>query len=316
MRFLMLAAGTFESSDFVQGEAYRKRRIDYTNRLVGNEDTPLLDFLHQTISLSPELSNSISYAISYCTLPSDPLLPALKRTRRYAQSVGRYGSGAFLVGQYGGAGEVAQGFCRACAVFGGTYVLGESARPRSIKLDDTSDKLILDLPCHPRPVTANHIVSSAEHIPSSIVPDKREGVVHRAHCIAVLSSLPPVFTKRGGVSEGEGEEMEEDDTAVVIFPPVDDLPVVRALLMGEGTGSCPAGQCQYLAWPVYGDKLIPLQSSYTSTQPFQTLQSILSSCCGHTSVDWSQSRCSSRTVLRAPLAAISSPIRRQEMWSC
>ena len=211
----------------------------------GKEDMPLLDFLQQTISLSPTLSDSIAYAISYCSSPSDTLLPALQRMRRYAQSVGRYGSGAFLVGQYGGAGEVAQGFCRACAVFGGTYVLGPSARPREIKTDGTSGKVILDLPCHPRPVIAKHLVSSAEHIPESMITEGRERTVHRAHCIAVVPSLPPIFSRRQNVSEETlGEETEEDDTAVVIFPPVDDLPVVRALLMGEGTGSCPSGQCE------------------------------------------------------------------------
>lgn len=38
--------------------------------------------------------------------------------------MGRYGPSPFLIGHYGGAGELAQGFCRTCAVMGGTYVLG------------------------------------------------------------------------------------------------------------------------------------------------------------------------------------------------
>ncbi|KAG8732919.1 Rab proteins geranylgeranyltransferase component A [Ceratobasidium sp. 414] len=55
---------------------------------------------------------------------NDPTLPALIRTRTYLRSVGRYGPSPFLIGHYGGAGELAQGFCRTCAVRGGTYVLG------------------------------------------------------------------------------------------------------------------------------------------------------------------------------------------------
>ncbi|KDN38907.1 hypothetical protein RSAG8_09188, partial [Rhizoctonia solani AG-8 WAC10335] len=58
---------------------------------------------------------------------SDQTLPALLRTRTYLRSVGRYGPSPFLIGHYGGAGELAQGFCRTCAVGGGTYVLGRKA---------------------------------------------------------------------------------------------------------------------------------------------------------------------------------------------
>ena len=73
---------------------------------------PLKRFLEESFSLPAHLSISVTYAIAHCTSPSDPTLPALLRARRYLESVGRYGPGAFLVGQYGGAGEVAQGFCR------------------------------------------------------------------------------------------------------------------------------------------------------------------------------------------------------------
>jgi RAB protein geranylgeranyltransferase component A len=72
----------------------------------------LIQFLEESFSLPNQLSTSVTYAIAHCTSPKDATLPALQRTRRYLRSVGRYGSGAFLVGQYGGAGEVAQGFCR------------------------------------------------------------------------------------------------------------------------------------------------------------------------------------------------------------
>ena len=78
----------------------------------GRDDQSLAKFLAESYSLPPHLSTSITYAIAHCSSPLDPTLPALLRTRRYLKSVGRYGSGAFLVGQFGGAGEVAQGFCR------------------------------------------------------------------------------------------------------------------------------------------------------------------------------------------------------------
>jgi GDP dissociation inhibitor len=42
----------------------------------------------------------------------DPTLPALKRLRGFLRSAGRYGNSPFLIGHYGGLGELAQGFCR------------------------------------------------------------------------------------------------------------------------------------------------------------------------------------------------------------
>jgi RAB protein geranylgeranyltransferase component A len=79
---------------------------------VGKEKDPFPEFLAEAFSLPSNLASQVAYAIAHCSSPMDPTLEALKRTRRYIKSIGRYGSGAFLVGQYGGAGEIAQGFCR------------------------------------------------------------------------------------------------------------------------------------------------------------------------------------------------------------
>lgn len=128
---------------------------------------------------------------------------------------------------------------RACAVFGGTYVLGPSARPTSVVL---GDEVRLDIPCHPRPVVAKRLITSdPTHLPREVRPEQ-ERVASEARCIAILDELPPLLRRE--VNE-EGEDKEQDDTAVIIFPPEEGREaVVRALVMGEGTGSCPAGQCE------------------------------------------------------------------------
>jgi hypothetical protein len=79
---------------------------------VGKEKDPFPEFLEDAFNLPSNLASQVAYAIAHCSSPMDSTLEALKRTRRYIKSIGRYGSGAFLVGQYGGAGEIAQGFCR------------------------------------------------------------------------------------------------------------------------------------------------------------------------------------------------------------
>lgn len=136
---------------------------------------------------------------------------------------------------------------RACAVFGGTYVLGKESIPESISVSD--DSITLKIPCHPRPITAKHLVTSPDHLPTDIRPDigSSKGNI-TAHCIALLSSLPESL-RRPKAEPVDGEEQGEDDTAVIVFPPTENQGLVRALVMGEGTGSCPAGQCMSSSIP-------------------------------------------------------------------
>lgn len=45
-------------------------------------------------------------------LVADAAKPALHRIRKYLSAVGRFGRSPFLLAQYGGIGEIIQGFCR------------------------------------------------------------------------------------------------------------------------------------------------------------------------------------------------------------
>jgi hypothetical protein len=116
----------------------------------------------------------------------------------------------------------------------------------SIEADEVS-RVSLKLPRHPRPITAKNLVSSPDHLPPSLLsPPSEDDISTTAHCIAILPTLPRVLQR--GISEDhaaeeEGEERGKDDTAVILFPPEGDGQLVRALVMGEGTGSCPSGQC-------------------------------------------------------------------------
>jgi len=135
---------------------------------------------------------------------------------------------------------------RACAVFGGTYVLGASADIKRWEIKDSGVEL--ELPCHPRRVKASHLIAAAQHIPDALRPETLSEA-RIACCIAILDGLPPALKRERPESAEDGSEdkAEEDDTAVIIFPPDSaDGHVVRGFMMGEGTGSCPAGQCELL----------------------------------------------------------------------
>lgn len=135
-----------------------------------------------------------------------------------------------------------------CAVYGGTYVLGQFGKPTLIDAND--DDVTLSLPCHPRPVTAKHLISSSNHLPPSLLIPKSEPSKRTitAHSIAIISSLPKVLQRQLPSADDENGRSqlpeENDDTGLIVFPPENGNPIVRCLINGEGTGSCPSGQCK------------------------------------------------------------------------
>lgn len=143
-------------------------------------------------------------------------------------------------------------------------MLGDQAVATSIQIHEEQG-VELRLPCHPRPITTKHLIASYDHLPLSLQPKPeplKSGRSHAgtrmAHCIAILPSLPDSLKRKRGENpenpenpDSEAEEsqepksdVEQDDTAVILFPPEGEVGLVRALLMGEGTGSCPSGQCE------------------------------------------------------------------------
>lgn len=137
-------------------------------------------------------------------------------------------------------------------MYGGTYILGPEASPSDISV---GEQVSLRIPGHPNPVTAGHLITSPDFLPRT----EQASTVTTAHMVALVTTQPAVLKRR----TQDEETTEDDDTAVVVFP--SDSAPTRALIMGEGTGSCPAGQ-----WVVY------LWSEATEdSDPKELLQSAL-----------------------------------------
>ena len=187
-------------------------------------------------------------------------MAALQRIRRYLRSAGRYGPSPFLVGHYGGIGEISQGFCRAAAVGGATYILGRDIL--SVQSSENNNAQwslqIDDLEERPK---AHIIATSPDYHPSIGETSPSQGPSKRlARCIAVInqpfvfsppsSSAPP--NEETETSEGNDETATSGtiDTGLLIFPPGSveggspDV-AVTCLVSGEGTFAAPAGHCTY-----------------------------------------------------------------------
>jgi len=256
MRFLVFAGGPFEGS----------------SELRGNENAPFLQFLRDAFALNEDLAQVITYSLAFCTFPSDPTLPALQRARRYLQSAGRYGPSSFIVGHYGGAGEISQGFSRTSAVHGGVYILGKrilSIHPNSsgkephpilLKLDEFPDCLSCDVMVSPQDYLVPELFSAATVIPSST--DGRNYAI--ARCIAIIDK-PISFHSSGFFSINTQISQptfpppgapHSIDNGVLIFPPASlekgsSKASATVLITGESSMSAPKGKhIIYLSVPI------------------------------------------------------------------
>ncbi|GAA5962077.1 hypothetical protein JCM3765_005514 [Sporobolomyces pararoseus] len=100
--------------------------------LAAEPEITFVDYLKKSYNLGGSIAESLAYALALCSSPSDPALPALRRLRSIIHSVGRYGPSPYLVGHYGGAGDLVGGFSRICAVWGGGQILGRPLSPLNL----------------------------------------------------------------------------------------------------------------------------------------------------------------------------------------
>jgi len=245
MRFLNFALGDFENAA----------------ELRGKESMPFVQFLRIVFFLGDSLVKTISYALALNTLDTDQTLHSLRRLRHFLRSSGKYGPSPFLVGLFGGLGELSQGFCRSCAVSGGTYMLNQEiksmsqsdSQPSNPEL--TNDLFRVTLNDIPETVTSKLIISSVDftrHLPSSDhdAPLGGEQEVTAFGIVVVKSSISlQSFTASSAPDEQQpvDELMKMIDAAMLVFPP-DELPsgkapgAVTMLINGEGVSSCPRGE--------------------------------------------------------------------------
>lgn len=254
-RFLMFAAGDFENN----------------KELHGQENSPLLDFLHRIFLLSEATARAITYALGYCYFIAEKTLPALHRIRAYLKASGRYGPSSFLVGYYGGSGEIAQGFCRAAAVRGGVYILGrsvtsissvDSAEPENpvltsdlprfaIEVDDFPDRLHCRCLISSTSLLPGHLSTLADVIRPSISSYSSPRPFAVARCIAVVDGpiTLPWDIEDSGTSE-------VSDSLLLVFPPGSlhggsAISAVHVMTAGPGTMSAPSGKgILYISMPL------------------------------------------------------------------
>jgi hypothetical protein len=112
-----------------------------------HRDTPFAEFLSEQFGL-PAVDTLMALCLSLEVPEKTTTDFALPRIARHLRSIGVFGPGfGAVVPKYGGLAEVVQVACRACAVTGGTYVLGQGIS--SIEPAESEDDDIEEIPREP-----------------------------------------------------------------------------------------------------------------------------------------------------------------------
>ncbi|WFD36302.1 hypothetical protein MCUN1_003181 [Malassezia cuniculi] len=181
--------------------------------------------------LDARLQKALMYGVCLSWREDEPAATALSRTASVLGGYGRYGNSALLVGQYGGAGELAQGFCRSAAVHGATFVLGHAVK----SLSHDGELWSLDLHGVEHKFTAKTLVGNVQNICTALSKEQRNGDAYEHVGIIVLDKPLALETDR------------EPESALVVIPPetAGTENAVMVIMQGEGTFACPKGQYVY-----------------------------------------------------------------------
>jgi RAB protein geranylgeranyltransferase component A len=205
---------------------------------------PLVDFLVQEFKLPAKLTG-IFLALTLAQETPDKVTTefALPRIARHLRSTGKLGPGfSAVIPKWGGLAEIVQVGCRAAAVGGAIYVLGNGivdvhASPDSTDSPEDSSPLDVRLSSG-ETVKAKNIVGSIDDL-----PDTNTSSLERSTChtVSVVSSpLRSLFP-----TTQEGSPLPAGATVVVPSGSLqndDSLPPVWLIVHSAETGECPPGK--------------------------------------------------------------------------
>lgn len=182
--------------------------------------------------MDEEGAQALTYAVAQRVRASDPALPGLEAIRQHLLGTGRYGASAYLVGHYGGAGELVQLFCRMAAVRGTPYILGRKVERLDLP-EGKSGGVKIKVEGIDEVFTAKKVVMEPALVPAGR-DEQGPGTVQ---CLAILQ-------------ETIVDEDENFDTALLVFPPgaLGEQGLDRAvtcLWTSEGSKSTPYGRCAF-----------------------------------------------------------------------
>ena len=202
--------------------------------------TSLEDFLSQEFNISLDLQ-PILHALTLSSMPASQTKTsfALPRILRHLSSIGVFGPGfGAVIPKWGGLAELTQVGCRACAVGGGIYMLGQAIQSAGHTTSDELARLRLD---NGEEVKTRWRASQRGTPPTRSEDSTKEKVLTRS--VTIVSS--PLSTLLPPIADGAPPSA----CTMVVFPPGSlqhdgsklNVPIYFMIHTSE-TGECPNGQ--------------------------------------------------------------------------
>ncbi|XP_060532290.1 rab proteins geranylgeranyltransferase component A 1 isoform X2 [Cylas formicarius] len=167
--------------------------------------------------LTSNLIHYVLYAISQST-DSTPCLKGIENTKRFLNSLGRFGKTPFLFSMYG-SGETTQAFCRLSAVFGGIFALSQPLQHLIL-----NDHQVVALVSGDQKIYADNFVISLQKAPAKFVKSVQiKEYISRAVFITDCSLMPS----------------EQEHLTLLMYPPEKGKHLTTLIEMGSLTGTCP-----------------------------------------------------------------------------
>ncbi|CAG8439077.1 1098_t:CDS:10 [Acaulospora morrowiae] len=191
----------------------------------GFEEKSYVTFLREKFNIEGKLLSAVLYAISLIQTEESGVntMQGLEKTQRYLKSLGRYGNSAFLVALYGSVSEIAQGFCRICAVYGGIYMLDHPVK--YILINENSNKFSGLVDVNDQQLSSTFLVATIDYLPTKFIKNEKWELTSRA--IVITDKF---------IHEESG------DVTMTVFPPdkVNNRYPINVLQFSAGTQTCPA----------------------------------------------------------------------------
>jgi RAB protein geranylgeranyltransferase component A len=203
-------------------------------------NSDLSGFLATQFQLPPHLQIVIVALTLSLDSPEETKVSwALPRIARHLTSIGVFGPGfGSIVPKWGGGAEIAQVACRAGAVGGGVYVLGTGIQEfRS------------------RKGTYEVVLNNGEMVETKqLARDVNDGNTAATYSKAISRIVAVVSSTLSSLFESSVEGAPQAAVTVAVFPPTSldgtaNTHPVYIMAHSSETGECPAGQCQYCAFP-------------------------------------------------------------------
>ena len=207
------------------------------------EQQPFSQFLQEKFALTAELQKPI-HALTVCLDAHSRTKTewALRRIERHMKSMGLLGPGfGAVLPKWGGSAELVQAGCRAQAVGGGVYSLGQGIVGLRQVAEDEKHTIEVELKSGEK-VKSQWLAAGLDNIPRSMLSSVDRGPVS-VHSVSVVSSpLTSLFAKAS-------DESPEPAGALISVCDDDTVAPVHIIAHSSDTGDCPTGQCKSTLFP-------------------------------------------------------------------